>query len=370
MIATHKRATSPAALLCAYLCALSGTAGCAPPAPYGVGLAYGPTVADLLPHWPTYVTLAENSPLHETAAAQGRPVGSLREGTRVEVGGALEGTHIGVHAEGAMEVWGFAPFRALEVTACSAITLEGTPALATRGDRLGLRGAEAQGNVLVEAAVYLRGGTTAQSRHPFTGRVPMSALCTRAPADTQAIDIPGEPASLPAHTTVPLHASPGGPVLVTVPANEWGHVVYVRERRAGWVRVLAGEGPYVDAWAPAQIGGVDTVTLGALGGGGLGTREDRDPVPLVLRTGRWRRAEQPLHRVPRGVEVVLNRLRIARLNAEGWARVQGERDGYFSVTVAADNDAWVNGWIPTSALGPLVEAGRAPTAEAPPSTTH
>lgn len=174
----------------------------------------------------------------------------------------------------------------------------------------------------------------------FEGIYPADRLAaTEAPANAER-PTAGTPRRLPAGVEVTLHASPGGPVVATLPAQEPGLLLEVVREGAEWKGVRVGVGPYLVGYVSAALvdaGSVPPVTEPEAGG-----------IPEMLRSD----ADKPLVRVAAGARVRSNDRTVAILDTEVLGRELGRfEDGTVDVFLANDQIG-VRGAVPADAVSP------------------
>ena len=242
--------------------------------------------------------------------------------------------HAKIHVVGPLELWDEVNSDQLGALVCKAGALPAQPVHLDVGDVVTLRGGITDGKIPVRAVVTPHHGAAPMT---YDGTLPADSLCTR---DTQHVET-GEAVSTVPKRRIALLDRPGGRTLYTLPADEFGFVLHLLEKKRGFSRVLVGPGPTLDGWV------ANTSYEDGAGGFGYGNHAT---VPDAIGLG-WTGKAQRLVHLASGAEVRVGTQRIAVLHADGYARVLDDKGDRADVLVAVDNDATVRGSVPVSALG-------------------
>jgi hypothetical protein len=174
----------------------------------------------------------------------------------------------------------------------------------------------------------------------FEGVYPMERLAVAEPPQDAERPTAGTPRRLPGGVEVALHASPGGPVVATLPPQNPGLLLEVVRDGAQWKGVRVGVGPYLVGYVSAAL--VDP-------GAAPAAESPAGDIPEMLRAD----ADKPLVRVASGARVRSNDRTVAILEGEVLGRELGRfEDGTVDVFVANDQIG-VRGVVPAASVTPV-----------------
>jgi hypothetical protein len=272
-------------------------------------------------------------------------IGYISEGTPLSIAGFPDNGYVPIRImEGGMKVKALIAADRFSLRVQQRGKLGGTSVYVTPGDYVQfVAPADDEGIFRVRAGA--RFGREGIEMPSFEGIYPAERLGTAVPAPDESFQ-PGEPHSLPAGMEVPLFESPGGEAVTTLPAVEPPMVVQVVQARGEWKAIRVGTGPYLVGYTNADLSPAEAL------------EPEPQPRPTAAEGEvpmRLRHDEQrPLWRVRAGTWVRYAEEKVARLEADGWAREMGRTGEGGSATidafVAVDDSVAIRGMVPQDAL--------------------
>jgi len=292
-------------------------------------------------------------------------IGYVSEGTPLSIAGFPESGHVPIRImEGGMKVRALITADRFTLRVQRRGKIAGTSVYVTPGDHVQFV-APADDEGLFRVRAGARFGRDGIDLPTFEGIYPADRLAVTEPAPDESFQ-PGEPRSLPAGVEVPLYDRPDGEVVTTLPAVEPPIVVQLVQERGEWKAVRVGTGPYLVGYLNTDLTPAEALEPEPQ------PRPTAAPgeVPMRLRHDE----DRPLWRVRAGTWVRYAEAKIARLEADGWAREMGRtgegNDALIDVFVAVDDSVAVRGMVPQESLfevegaGPTQPAAAQPAAEA------
>jgi len=292
-------------------------------------------------------------------------IGYVSEGTPLSIAGFPQEGHVPIRImDGGMKVKALIAAERFSLRVQQRGKIAGTSVYVTNGDYVQFV-APADGDGLFRVRAGARFGRESLELPTFEGVYPAERLGTAVPAPDESFQ-PGEPHSLPAGLEVPLFESPDGETVATLPAVEPPMVVQVVQQRGEWKAIRVGTGPYMVGYTNAELMPADALEAPPEP---RPTAAPNEP-PMRLRHDEQR----PLWRVRAGTWVRYADEKVARLEADGWAREMGRAGEGESATidafVAVDDAVAIRGMIPQSSVYEIAgqpAAPAAPSAAAPPA---
>lgn len=284
-------------------------------------------------------------------------IGYVSEGTPLNIAGFPENGHVPIRImEGGMKVRALLSQERFSLRVQQRGKIGGTSVYVTPGDYVQfLAPADDDGIFRVRAGA--RFGREGLELPTFEGIYPAERLGTAVPAPDESFQ-PGEPHSLPPGVEVPLFESPGGEVVTTLPVAEPPMVVQVVQERGDWKAIRVGTGPYLVGYTDAQLTPAEALEPAPQPRSTAAEGE----VPMRLRHDEQR----PLWRVRAGTWVRYAEQKVARLEADGWAREMGRTgegdSAVIDVFVAVDDAVAIRGMVPQEALFEVAGAPAQPAA--------
>jgi len=272
-------------------------------------------------------------------------IGYVSEGTPLSIAGFPEGGYVPIRImEGGMKVRALIAADRFSLRVQQRGKIGGTSVYVTPGDYVQfVAPGDDEGIFRVRAGA--RFGREGVEMPSFEGIYPAERLGTQEATPDENFQ-PGEPHSLPAGMEVPLFESPDGETVATLPAVDPPMVVQLVQERGEWKAIRVGTGPYMVGYTNAALTPADAL----------------EPAPQPRQTAapgeppmRLRHDEQrPLWRVRAGTWVRYADEKVARLEADGWAREMGRTGEGDSATidafVAVDDGVAIRGMVPQEAL--------------------
>ncbi|MGE0791796.1 MAG: hypothetical protein AB7S26_39335 [Sandaracinaceae bacterium] len=259
--------------------------------------------------------------------------GYANPGVAVRLDSAPREDRARVLVGGDLPTHGWVDVARLGLRATRSMQIEGTPASVAAGDVLSV--VERQGDAFrVAARPRLENGTVLG---PFLGSVPLDALTFEEVTTDRSAQDASTCRAVAANTAFEIHASPGGPVVASVPAAETPTRVHlIGAPEGGWARIEIGEGPYLTGAVQASLQPCTP----------LEAARSEDGLPAWIR-----RESGPVFRVAAGTRVHFEGATVARLRRAGWARALGPTGApMVDVFVAADDDVALRGLVSRNAL--------------------
>ena len=270
-------------------------------------------------------------------------VGFISEGTPLQIAGFPENGHVPIRImEGGMKVKALIDAQRFALRVQRRGKIGGTSVSVAPNDYVQFLGpAEEEG--LLRVRVGARFGRDGVELPTFEGVYPADRLGAEAVTPDGSFE-PGAPRALPAGLEVPLFESPDGEVITTLPALNPPMVVQLVQERGEWKAVRVGTGPFLVGWLNADLMAASALEEPPAPRPTAGPGE----IPMRIRID----ADSPLWKVRSGTWVRFAGQRVARLEADGWAREMGRsEDGVdVDVFVAVDDSLAIRGWVPADAL--------------------
>jgi hypothetical protein len=270
-------------------------------------------------------------------------IGFLSEGVPLEIAGLPDRGRIPVRVRSGMRVRGYFPMQRLEALVLQRGRIRDTPVYVGPSDRVRILGGAGGGRTHVSVTPRLVSTEGVPVALPsYEGSFPAVGLGADVMPGAEAV--PGTPIAIRGDAPVHVYESPGGRLLVTLPAAATFTGYEVR-RDEGMSAVLLGDGPY--------LAGYVSVTP-------IAAAPRPRPAPRAFTAAgvperiRDDAEGRPLFRVAAGTRVTFDGVTIASVDELGWAReiVRYGETGEADVFVAVDEAVAVRGMVPVDSLRP------------------
>jgi hypothetical protein len=296
-----------------------------------------------LEDWPAHALVGEGRGpgLFLGPDASAPAIGYLSEGVSIELAGLPERGRIAVRVRSGMRVRGYFPLQRLEAAVLQRGRIRDTPVYVGPSDRVRVLGAAGGGRTRVSVTPRLVSSEGVTVALPsYEGSFPAVGLGADVPRGAEAV--PGARVAIRSDAPTQVFESPGGRVLVTLPASATFTGYEVR-RDAGMSAVLLGDGPYLAGYVAVEP---------------VAAAPPAPPTPRSFSTAEVPArikddAEgRPLLRVAPGTRVVFDGVTIASVDQLGWAReiVRYDEHDEVDVFVAVDEAVAVRGIVPVGSL--------------------